>query len=81
MPKTIDLKDIKEIVSAMKDVQGNIKDMVESFTKIPSGKHRGVSGDLVLTTKEKEVLKLIGQEQERADRLIVLLTETLHEKS
>ncbi|MBI1884316.1 MAG: hypothetical protein HYS08_08970 [Chlamydiae bacterium] len=72
-----DLKDVKEIVSTVKELQGNIKDLVEIFSKLPSGKHRGVSGDLELTTKEKEVLKLIQREQERADQVVNALTQAI----
>lgn len=80
MPEQQSLKEIKEIVSAMKELHGHIKDMVEAFAKLPPGKHRGISGDLVLTTKEKEVLKLIQREQGRADHLVKLFTEAVHGK-
>ncbi len=78
MPPKTDLKDLKDIMSAIKEIQGNVKDMVETFSKIPSGKHRGVSGDLLLTTKEKEVLKLIQTEQERANKLVEMLSNALY---
>jgi hypothetical protein len=69
MPKE-DSAQIKEILALLKDVQANIKDMVETFAKLPAGKHRATSGELLLTTKEKEVLKLIRSEQARADQLV-----------
>jgi len=69
MPK-VDSAQIKEMLALLKDVQGNIKDMVETFAKLPAGKHRTTSGELLLTTKEKEVLKLIRSEQARADQLV-----------
>lgn len=78
MPPKAELKDLKEIMNVVKEVQGSIKDMVETFSKIPSGKHRGVSGDLLLTTKEKEVLKLIQTEQKRANKLIEILSNALY---
>lgn len=69
MPKQ-DSTQVKEILILLKDVQGHIKDMVETFAKLPAGKHRSISGELLLTTKEKEVLKLIKSEQARADQLV-----------
>jgi regulator of replication initiation timing len=80
MPEQQSLKDIKEIVSSMKELHEHIKDMVETFAKLPSGKHRGISGDLLLTTKEKEVLKIIQREQGRADHLVKIFTEVVHGK-
>ncbi|MBI1870999.1 MAG: hypothetical protein HYS07_07390 [Chlamydiae bacterium] len=77
MPEGRDLKDVKEVISSMKELHSNIKDMVEIFAKLPSGTHQDVSGNLELTTKEKEVLKLIQSEQERADRVVEILTEAL----
>lgn len=60
----------KDVLTVLKDMQGHIKDMVETFAKLPAGKHRSISGELLLTTKEKEVLKLIRSEQARADQLV-----------
>ena len=72
------LKDVKEILLAIKELHGHIKDMVEIFAKLPAGNHRGVGGDLILTTKEKEVLKIIQVEQGRANQLVNILTQALN---
>lgn len=77
MPQTSEVKNVKEILSALKEVHGNIKDLVVAFTKLPPSQHRGVSGDLNLTTKEKEVIKIIQREQDRADELSKILVKTV----
>lgn len=75
MPGNTELTDLKDLVSALKDIQSNIKDMVEIFSKLPAGTHKGVGGDLILTTKEQEVLKIIQTEQARANNLLTLFTD------
>lgn len=75
-----DPKDLKEIISAVKEVHGSIAGMVAAFANLPSSKHKGVSGELLLTTKEKEVLKLIGREQDRADRLMKAFVDALNKE-
>ena len=68
-------KDITTLFGALGETEPSISDMTRIFAELLASGQMDVGGKEKLTTRQKEVLGIIAQSQQRADEIIKLIKQ------